>query len=334
MLDKIDKKILKLLESNSKIPVKQIAKEVRVSREVAAYRIKNLENKKIIKKFIAKINQSIFSGGAASVCIKLNYIDENRKNDIEKFFQEQRNINWFAELAGRYDYTLTIFFKNTNDMGNAIDEINIFLGKDLISTSFSIYLKEYKFSRTQILEVNKNLSVNDSLNTEIEFSHLKINEYKLDNNDLKIIKELSINSKQTFKEIGNKINLNDETIRQKIKKLENNKIVLGYTIVLDAYLCGFEGYYINIKLDNYTSVVEKTIKKEILTNPNISFAAKMTGNYNLVLGMYAKDRREFKTILDNIKKVFNTNIIELNIDLMLNEKKEVYVPEYFFQRIN
>jgi DNA-binding Lrp family transcriptional regulator len=331
-MDKIDKKILILLEKNSKLPTKKLAKECRISREVASYRIKKLQEKKIIKKYIAKLNQEIFTSGGANISIKLNWINEKRRNEIEKFFTEQKHINWFAILAGRYDYTLTIFYKDTSDLGNAIDEINSYLGKDLLSNSFSLYLKEYKFQRTPILESNiNNNSYNNKSekNQEIRFEKTKINNYKFDNNDIKILRELSINSNQTYIQIANKINLNDETVRQKIKKLEKNNIILGYTIVIDAYKCGYEGYHILINLDNYTLELENKIKKEIISNPHVYFSAKMSGNYNIVFGIYSKDREHFKSILEEIKKILNKNIKEINIELQLNEKKEIYVPEYF-----
>ena len=55
-LDIKDKKILYQLESNSRQPLSSLAKKVGLSREVVAYRIKQLEQKGIIHHYVTVID--------------------------------------------------------------------------------------------------------------------------------------------------------------------------------------------------------------------------------------------------------------------------------------
>ncbi len=56
---------------------------------------------------------------------------------------------------------------------------------------------------------------------------------KLDNKDLRILEELSNNSKLTTNKLSKKLNLPITTIHNRIKKLEKTKVIEGYTLKLN-----------------------------------------------------------------------------------------------------
>ncbi len=58
MINKIDAKILNLLQSNSRISNAEIARQIKMAPSAVLERIKKLEKNKIIKKYTAQINAS------------------------------------------------------------------------------------------------------------------------------------------------------------------------------------------------------------------------------------------------------------------------------------
>ena len=56
LIDNVDRRILYELDINARIPVTQLAKKLRLSREKVNYRINNLIKRGIIRKFVTMIN--------------------------------------------------------------------------------------------------------------------------------------------------------------------------------------------------------------------------------------------------------------------------------------
>jgi len=57
-LDEIDKKILSILQKDSRIPVSQIADNLKIPKATVYYRIKRLEKEGVIKGYYAQIDES------------------------------------------------------------------------------------------------------------------------------------------------------------------------------------------------------------------------------------------------------------------------------------
>ena len=64
----------------------------------------------------------------------------------------------------------------------------------------------------------------------------------LDNTDMKILKELTKNSRITMKELGEKVHLTGPATTARVAKLEDNGIIEGYTIKVNQVKLG---YYIH-----------------------------------------------------------------------------------------
>jgi len=66
----------------------------------------------------------------------------------------------------------------------------------------------------------------------------KKNEVSLDRVDLEILKALQENSQQTYIKIGRRLKLAHSTVYDRVKKMENAKIINGYTALVDLEKAG------------------------------------------------------------------------------------------------
>ena len=69
---------------------------------------------------------------------------------------------------------------------------------------------------------------------------------KIDNLDLKILKELSKNSKQNYIKLSKKLNIPERTLAYRIKNLEKNKVILAYRANINISKLGYENFFIEI----------------------------------------------------------------------------------------
>lgn len=67
----------------------------------------------------------------------------------------------------------------------------------------------------------------------------KKNEVSLDRVDLEILKALQEDSRQTYAKIGKGLHLAHSTVYDRVKKMENAKVIEGYTAIVDLERAGF-----------------------------------------------------------------------------------------------
>ncbi|MFP3122420.1 Lrp/AsnC family transcriptional regulator [Ectobacillus funiculus] len=97
----------------------------------------------------------------------------------------------------------------------------------------------------------------------------------LDQTDMRILEELSKNSRITMKELGEKVHLTGQATSARVAKLEDNGVVEGYTIKVNQVKLGcFIHAFITIFTQSiyhqpYLSFIE-TQEKYIINNYKIS----------------------------------------------------------------
>lgn len=97
----------------------------------------------------------------------------------------------------------------------------------------------------------------------------------LDQTDMRILEELSKNSRITMKELGEKVHLTGQAASARVAKLEDNGVIEGYTIKVNQVKLGcFIHAFITIFTQStyhqpYLSFIE-TQEKHIINNYKIS----------------------------------------------------------------
>ncbi|GAB4162126.1 MAG: Lrp/AsnC family transcriptional regulator [Winogradskyella sp.] len=113
MLDEIDKKLLKLLQTNSKQTNKALSHALGLSVTAIYERIKKLENNKVIGKYVALINKKKVDKAFVAFChVKLL---QHSQDYVIKFEQEVRKLDEILEcyhISGDYDYLIKVLVKD------------------------------------------------------------------------------------------------------------------------------------------------------------------------------------------------------------------------------
>lgn len=112
-LDKIDLKILKILQENSKITNLDLSKKVGLSPAPTLERVKKLENQHVIESYHAKVNpQTIGLNVKTFVLVSLAWQKENALNN---FLEKIRQIGEIVEcyiITGEADFLIKIVCKD------------------------------------------------------------------------------------------------------------------------------------------------------------------------------------------------------------------------------
>jgi Lrp/AsnC family leucine-responsive transcriptional regulator len=115
-LDRIDRKILDILQSNSNITNTQLAADIGISPPAMLDRVKRLENTGIIRKYVALVNQEKLNKGVM-VLVTIS-LTEHEKQAVDVFKQKIDNLPEVLEcyhIAGDYDFMLKVIVANIRE---------------------------------------------------------------------------------------------------------------------------------------------------------------------------------------------------------------------------
>jgi len=110
-MDKIDLRILSILEKNSNTPIKIISNKLNLSVTPIYERIKKLEKKKIIKKYVALIDYQKLD---VSIKVLINITIKNHDQEMRNLFVENimklDQINELHHTSGSFDFVAIAMF--------------------------------------------------------------------------------------------------------------------------------------------------------------------------------------------------------------------------------
>ncbi|MGV8087128.1 MAG: Lrp/AsnC family transcriptional regulator, partial [Candidatus Woesearchaeota archaeon] len=112
-MDVLDKKILVELMQDSRSSITLLAKKVRSSREVVNYRIKKLEEQKIILEFITEINIEKLGFNMASLFLS---IKSHREEEFKKFIKSCNYVAWSSVFSGTWNLGIGIYGRTTEEI--------------------------------------------------------------------------------------------------------------------------------------------------------------------------------------------------------------------------
>ncbi len=122
-LDKIDLKILKILQENAKITNLHLSSEVGLSPAPTLERVKKLENAKIIKGYYTEVNEEALGVGIKAIIqITLTRQIENAIANFKKEINKIPEIMECYQVTGNADYILIVMLKDIRDFESLISQ--------------------------------------------------------------------------------------------------------------------------------------------------------------------------------------------------------------------
>ncbi|EGP93554.1 Lrp/AsnC family transcriptional regulator [Nitrosarchaeum koreense] len=140
----------------------------------------------------------------------------------------------------------------------------------------------------------------------------------LDKNDERILKNLLVDARLSARQLGLKLGMSTVTILSRIKKLEKEKVIKGYTALIDHEKLGY----------TLTAIIEIIAKKdkiidietELAKIENVCGVYDITGNTDTLVIAKFKSRNELSEFVKGIASI--QNIENTITHVVLNTAKE------------
>ena len=137
-MDKIDKKLITLLQENARMPLKSLAEKVFLSSPAVSARIERLEKEEIIEGYEVKINQ-IKLGYHITAFINLE-VAPVQKPEFYPFIKKCPNVVECNCVTGNYSMLLKVVFPSTMELDTFIGQLQKLwrsIAQYVFSTSFA-----------------------------------------------------------------------------------------------------------------------------------------------------------------------------------------------------
>jgi len=316
-MDLINKKIICELDINCRIPLSQLAKKLRISRNVADYRIKNLEKSGIIVNYICSLDLGVLGYTTYKIYFKIHNGKVAEKNFVKSLIEDARVIHC-VKIEGSFDYAVTIAVKTISDLDDFLSNLkNRF--SDLINDYYIgiiIYSKLFKMHKL-LLDYKRDILMQKSYKYSGEGKQIT-----LDEKDKKILRELSQASNLSIVDVAKRTKLSIDSIKYRLKALSKSPVI-SYRALLDLNKIGFYHYTILLKIKRVAQKEEEKLMTWCLLKKNVLYCTKRIGYFDFELNAAITDindlndfiseiKKEFSEIIDSYDVIINSQLLKLN----------------------
>ena len=125
----------------------------------------------------------------------------------------------------------------------------------------------------------------------------------LDTLDKKILNNLTVDARQSARQLALKLGVSTVTVLSRMKKLEKEKIILGYTVTIDHEKIGYSLTAIIEIMAKKDKIVD--IEEEVSKFENVCGVYDITGTTDTIIIAKFKERSELSTFVKGLASIPN-----------------------------
>jgi len=292
-LDKIDRKILFELDKNCRISDTQMAKRVGRSREAVKYRIKQLQEKGVIEKFITSINHAKLGITYYKIFLQLENIPEEREKFF-KYISEHKSVPWYGICSGVWDFIIGISASSSLEFNDIKNDIFSKFKHLIIKKEIGIMVETKQYNKKYL----------DAGLGEVKSFAGKIEKIEIDETDKKILDVLANNARIPIAFLAREVKANVKTVLSKIKRLEEVEVIIAYRVSIDINKLGLEFFKIILYYRYIDKKEESRLLEYLNTLSQPIYYIKMIAPWDAELEVIVESYHELNDIVDKLRKEF------------------------------
>ncbi|MCX6803397.1 MAG: Lrp/AsnC family transcriptional regulator [Candidatus Diapherotrites archaeon] len=302
VFDSLDLKLLWELDTNSRQSFNGLAKKLKVNKGTVKYRVQSFLNSGIIKSFNAILDSGKLGYMSIRLGVKLYQATPEKENEIIDFLLAHKQLTWLVRVTGDWDFNTCFVFKDLQGMNAFLNVLNIKYGTFILTKQIAIFTNISYFGRAFLAGKKSNDFVFNAYSLP--------SPVKTDQVDQKILYLLSENARTPVVELAQKCKVTPKTIISKIKRLENEKVILGYRSEFDLAKLGYNYYKIHMNTMNMTPQKYERIKQFLFEHPSVVYHDEGIGCFDLEFEVQV--RNELQRVQIEILARNHLNFIEFS----------------------
>ncbi len=323
-LDKKDREIINVLAINSRTPLSQIAKLLNTSTEVINYRYNNLRKNQVVTDVFTIVDPKILNIHRYVVYLQLHALSQEKMRLIVGDFLKNKYVNWVIETGGKWELILmfeTIYEEKYDEiLESIISPIKEFLNDQMVAIVKNFIHKSPRYIRNLKRKIYYQGKI--GFPYEKEFSGKKKEQYKVDEKDIELLKNLHEDSRLSLTELGNRLKLSRDAINYRIKKMIKAGIIKGFILRLNYHLLGYQYTTIMLKLRTISQQRKQEFLNYIYEDERFYALMEQIGAWDLSLMMFFTNAKDLRDFLILIKEKFS--------DVIHSHESVIHFDQYYF----
>ncbi len=131
--------------------------------------------------------------------------------------------------------------------------------------------------------------------------------------DRKLVNQLEVNGRQPNTFIGKMIGLKPDVVAYRINRLEKEGVLKGTICYVNFHKLGYTDFGVYISLKYSMQQKESQLVEYLKRHTNVSYLARVGGNYNFIVGLLAQDSISLHHIIKELKSKFSGLIDQFDI---------------------
>jgi len=150
----------------------------------------------------------------------------------------------------------------------------------------------------------------------------------LDKFDLAILAVLQQDARASLQDISARVGLSATPCWTRIKKMESEGVILGYTVRIDPAAVGFtETVIVQVTLESHTDEILEAFGKALAEIPEVMEAFLISGDYDYTIRIAVRDTRDYERLLrERLYRI--PGIRHSKSSFVLRRLKESAIPLY------
>lgn len=305
-LDAKNKQLIGELGNNSRTPLTELSRKLKINRDTLAYRIKKLQEG-VIDRLYTDIDLPALEHIEFHVFL---FIDESNDERVQKLVDELEKNNRTIALAtynDKWDLEWVLTAKNHETFDRALRKLFTQFSDIIIEKEILVVIKDYYTTLTPFQKF------------DAEYSTYTKDLVPIDQKDYDILSYLATDARINAVAIASKIGLGVDATIRRIKKLTQTRVIKSFTIQLNRYKLNQNEYAFLIQMRTFGDQEENKFKEFVKQHPYINQAQKVLGQWDLLLHITGTIS-EYHTTVKDIKKMFRENIKTYDSWTMYAEK--------------
>ncbi len=296
-LDVIDRRILYALDRDARAPYASLATEARVSKEVARYRVLQLEKAGAIRKYFTIFDVARLGFTNRKAFIKLRNVDERQERKLLGFLQRHPRVAWLASCDGPYDLAFGMLASDIEQYAEQMADLDDRFGH--------LFLQRHIVPIVQGQYFHRDYLTSGRVGTARKYSFGSVPKgHKLDELDWDIMLELGLDGRVPIVQIARKTGAGADVISRRLRHLEKTGVVQNQILVLDNAILGQLHYKVLVKLESGAKKRHDQLQAFCRTHPNIIYTVRTFGPWEFEIDLEVPDADAFRDVMRNIKKEF------------------------------
>ncbi|GEM_PF-4250906 len=290
-----DRKILQALDKDARQSIQKLARKVGVSPEVAAYRIKKLEERKIIQGYYTVMNIYKLGFWLYRVYLGLHKMSPEVRKEFLEYLTRTEQVGQIAITGGAYDMIIGIREKDNMKFQNVINEIVKKYGVYIKSKEVSIITKLWQYNKKFLYTTEK-----EDVHEWCIFPDETI--VKVDEKDFKILSTSQGNKTST--EIERKTGITRKVVANRIKKLMKERIMLGGRVIIKRDIFGLTYFRLLFKLQSTDEKKLQSLLYFLKMNKSVTYALTCIGSWEFEAEIAVENTEAGYEFVADVKEKF------------------------------